>query len=94
MVLILDIGFSGIFLRLETTKWATQILHSKEMRDIFLSFEKVIAPQSFSGGGLVFKGKLVTMDKYMNGYCGIWVIRACAVSHTEFVTFFDSCWLL
>ena len=25
---------------------------------------------------------------------GIWVIRACAVSHTEFVTFFDSGWLL
>ena len=47
----------------------------------------IIAPQSFSGGGLVFKVKLVTMervwwvtiDKYMIGYCGIWVLRACDV---------------
>ena len=28
------------------------------------------------------------------GYYGIGVLRACAVSHTESVTFFDSFWLL
>ena len=30
----------------------------------------VIAPQSFSGGGLVFKGKLVTMERVSVGYSG------------------------
>ena len=33
-------------------------------------------------------------DTCVIGYYGIWVLRACAVSHTEFVTFFGGGWLL
>ena len=60
---------------------------------------EVLLPPKLQRRGLVFKGKLVTMERVwwvtmivrVMGYFGIWVILACA----NFIRpFFDSCWLL
>ena len=43
---------------------------SSSLLECIKPWKSFIAPQSFSGGGLVFKGKLVTMERVSVGYSG------------------------